>query len=320
MIKAINLVKPALVLLTIMGLLVLASTAQARTCSFMEVQGAGSESARAFKTSDGLVTFVADMDVNTDGALDSYLIDDLGHLMPPDNKKVQTHRALNTICNGVNIRTPKHKILYSATSCSKLITEFKRIRQFGWIKRGENYVEFYGIETAKQVPVPGKKSINRGYPCEVGGRYVSQVARSLPGGKYGDCKHDKWLDATKIPAIVISPTAKMKAAGAAFGDVAVVRHLKSGKWIGTVIGDTNMSKVGEVSVNAAIRLTGKAMPGNYRESVALSDGRADYEYVIFPGSRSKLKKLSNQSDPEIQKLAEKLFQTHDLDASKPVCK
>ena len=105
-----------------------------------------------FRTSDGLVTFTADVDVNTDGALQSYKADDLGFFLPSD--KLQTNSALNTICNGVNIRRPNHSLLFSASQCGSLIREFKRIRDFGWLKNGDNYVQFYAIALASRHRIP----------------------------------------------------------------------------------------------------------------------------------------------------------------------
>jgi hypothetical protein len=90
-----------------------------------------------FRTSDGLVTFKTNVDVNTDGALQSYKIDDLGFFLPTG--RLQTNSALNTICNGVNIRRPNHAKLFGAGQCRQLERFPKRLNRDSL--RGANMIQ-----------------------------------------------------------------------------------------------------------------------------------------------------------------------------------
>ncbi len=269
-----------------------------------------------FRTSDGLVTFKADIDVNTDGALQSYKIDDLGFFLP--DGRIQTNSALNTICNGVNIRRPNHAKLYGAGQCRQLIPEFKRIRDFGWLKDGENYVEFYAIARVPGTlsPPPAK---SRGKPCEKDGFYVSQVARAMNSSK-PVCDPDHWVDALRIPAIVLPIDSRMEAQGVRLHDLAIIR-LPNGKRVGAIVGDTNPTKIGEATVIANMRLRDQtAPPANYRETLRLKfEASAGAEYVVFPGTRSLIPQLSNQSDPEIQSKTVELFERFNLAQRPRLC-
>jgi hypothetical protein len=268
-----------------------------------------------FRTTDGLITFKADIDVNTDGALQSYKADDLGHF-PPGGGRLNTHSALNTICNGVNIRRANHALLFSASSCRQLIPEFERIRSFGWLRNGENYVEFYAIARVPGTETAGK---SRGKPCEKDGFYVSQVARAMDASK-PVCDPDHWVDALRIPAIVLPIDSRMTAQGVALHDLVIVR-LPNGKRVGAIVGDTNPSKIGEATVIANMKLRDMtAPPANYRDVLKLKfEKSAGAEYVVFPGTRNLIPQLSNQSDPEIQAKAQQLFDQFNLGTRPSLC-
>lgn len=291
----------------------------ARDCQYLGKIGEGSASAKVYKSESGVISFLADMDVNTDGTLSSYGIDDLGHKNSAG--RLDTTDSLNVICNGANIRKPNGNLLYGANNCYSLIREFKRIRDAGWMKPGENFVYFYGIEVSEKtyVTTPSGRKILRGVPCEQNGYYVSQVAKMLPGGAYGDCKPEKWLDALEMPAIVVPGTSVMTTNGVKQHDLAVVRLKSTGKWVGAIVGDLNDRKVGEATVNLAARLRDKPFPSRYREVVGLALGSDKVEYIIFPGTKGKVPDLSNSSDAEIQLVAKALFEKHNIGSTLPVC-
>lgn len=289
----------------------------AQACKIIGNFGSGNDSAIFYRTNDGLVTFTADMDVNTDGSPNSYHVNDLGYF---DHRgKLNTRIGLNTICNGVSIRKPNGNLLYSGKQCSKLIKEFIRIQDFGWVKPGENFVRFFGIETIGPVRSSSLNERRKRRPCIRGKYFVSQIARQLPNsGRYGNCNANKWLDAESIPAIVVPLTKKIRELGVGLFDVAIIR-LKNGKRIGAVVGDTNKFKAGEVTVNAAVRLTGKTRPKTYRDLFKLSIADKTVEYTVFPNTAEMLGNLKNTDDAKIQEVAEKLYQSHKLDKTKALC-
>jgi hypothetical protein len=300
-------------LLALLGSLILSPGALAAPqCSL--VGRYENNSVPVYRTTDGLVTFKADIDVNTDGALQSYKIDDLGFFLP--NGRVQTNSALNTICNGVNIRRPNHTLLFSAGQCAQLIPEFERIRAFGWLRNGENYVQFYGIARVPGSETPGE---SRGRPCEKDGFYVSQVARAMNPSK-PVCDPEHWVDALRIPAIVLPIDARMEAQGVRLHDLAIIR-LPTGKRVGAIVGDTNPKKIGEATVIANMRLRDQtAPPANYRQTLRLKfETSAGAEYVVFPGTKSLLPNLSNASDPDIQAKAAELFERFNLAQRPRLC-
>ncbi|MEM7300093.1 MAG: hypothetical protein AAF468_03330 [Pseudomonadota bacterium] len=291
----------------------IASYSHAGTCELIGEYGRGSDKAKLYLSDDKVITFTADMDINTDGSIKSYKIDDLGFLN--SRRRIDTRSALNTICNGVSILNSRNVRL--SMSCTEEIKEFQRIRDFGWLKAGENYVNFFGIEL-KEKAADSPRGVYKGIPCEHGGYYVSQVARSF-GGRYGDCSVSKWPDALKIPGIVVPLDAKLRALGVKHHDLAIVRLHSNGDWIGAIVGDTNPNKVGEATVFTAMKLRNKAEPTSYRQSVALALGYDKVEYVVFPGTADELQPLNNASNQKIQAAAQRYFREFNLASRKPVC-
>jgi len=285
-----------------LALVLTSATGAAAQCTL--VGSYENNSVRVHRTSDGLITFEANVDVNTDGALQSYKIDDLGFW---DGHHIQTHSALNTICNGVSIRTPNNNRLYGPRQCVDLIQEFKRIRERGWVRDGANYVDFYAIALKPNTQRPGK---NRGEPCEKDGYYVSQVAKPIDPNK-DVCDPERWVDALRIPAIVLPLDSRMQATGIRLHDLAIVRLRNSDKWVGAIVGDTNPTRIGEATVITNMRLRGlTAVPANYRATVALALPAA--RYFVFPGTANMISSLSNASDPEIQTKARQLVDRYHL--------
>jgi hypothetical protein len=262
---------------------------------------------------DGLVVFTADLEVNTDGSLRSYKIDDLGHYN--SSGKLQTHSALNIICHGVSIRRWDGSLVYDYKNCDLLIKEFIRIRnRNNWVVPNDNYVDFYAI-ARRQVHQGGK---NRGAPCEKDGYYVSQVAKPIDPSKHV-CDPERWVDALRIPAIVLPLDDRMKKTGVALHDLVLVRLPNSNRWVGAIVGDTNPNKIGEATVIAAMKLRGiDSVPANYRETVRLGLNRA--EYIVFPKTASRIQKLTNSSFDEIQNQVAKLIDEHKLNERPKLCR
>ncbi|OQW47688.1 MAG: hypothetical protein A4S16_08120 [Proteobacteria bacterium SG_bin6] len=265
-------------------------------------------------TSDGLVTFTADMDVNTDGALESYAVDDLGFFGP----KLTTRHALNTICNGVRIRKrgrgSQDALVFDHRQCGKLIAEFRRIREANWAPADGSYVEFYAIALQPGTIRPGR---SRGTPCEKDGFYVSQTARAMnPGVSVCDPEH--WIDAARVPAIVVPP-ALVRPHGVDLFDLALVRKVGTTEWFPAIVGDTNNKFLGEGTLRLAQQVTGQVTrPANYRAVLAVKP-RGDYEYLIFPGSRTQLTSRSNSMAPQITEAATRLRDQFNLSTRARLC-
>ena len=88
----------------------------------------------------------------------------------------------------------------------------------------------------------------------------------------------RYVDATRVPYIVLSGTAKQNG-NARMGDYAVVLNKANGKWAFALCGDTwDEVKIGEGSIALAKQLGINADP---REG-GVDDGVV---YLVFPGSR-----------------------------------
>ncbi|MDP4594021.1 MAG: glycoside hydrolase family 75 protein [Beijerinckiaceae bacterium] len=264
---------------------IVGTAALAQSCKLVEKFDKGKTP--VFLTEKDYIYFRANMDVNSDGALESYKIDDLGHFT---NNRLTTHSALNVICNGVNIRNASHKVVFNYRRCGSLIRAFKEIRAANWRPANGRYVDFYAIALKERLSRSGK---NHGIPCEKDGYYVSQVARPIDSSK-NVCDPARWVDALAIPAIVLPLTRKMRETGVQLHDLAAVRVPGKNKWFGAIVGDTNPSKIGEGTVVLTMWLQERdKKPENYRQTISLQVNSVDY--LVFPGSRSMLPKLSNQS-------------------------
>ena len=285
--------------------------ALAQSCRVLGPYGRAPDNAVVRVTSGGLVSFRANVDVNTDGALQSYKADDLGFF---PGGRLTTRTALNTICNGVNIRDSAGAVVLDYRQCGRLIAEFERIRGFGWHRAGDNYVDFYAIARRPGTERPG---VNRGVPCEQDGYYVSQTARPMEASR-GVCDPDRWIDALRIPAIVLPLDDRMRSTGAALHDLAAVRLPGSDRWVGAIVGDTNRSKIGEGTVRLVQALRGDfTVPANYRAVVALALPAADY--LVFPRTAGEVANRSNDSGEAIATAAAAALGRHGITGTAPVC-
>ena len=97
------------------------------------------------------------------------------------------------------------------------------------------------------------------------------------------CDPDHWVDALRIPAIVLPLDSRMSATGVRLHDLAIIR-LPNGRRVGAIVGDTNPRKIGEATVIANMRLRDvPTVPANYRATIALKIPSA--QYVVFPGNK-----------------------------------
>lgn len=254
-----------------------------------------------FKLPDGTVSFAADMDVNTDGALTSYSASDPGFYN--SDGRLTTRRALNTICNGLKVVGAGARPDLGPAECPQLLSVFAQFRDAGWPTRNASgdRIRFYGIETRPDVG-PDKNE-----PCLAGDDWmVSQTSIRMTGA-YPACDPQAWLDARRVNAIVMPPQV-LAAAGASArgGDLVAVRYRD--KVFGAIVGDTNPRRVGEgtLALTAALRALDPeppAAPANIRDVYRLSVKRPPVEYFVFPGTRDKAEPIVNARGAQIAALA-----------------
>jgi hypothetical protein len=268
-----------------------------------------------FRSADGIVSFVADLDINTDGSPRSYHPDDPGYFRTIGGRpRLDTHMALNSVCNGVNIRARDNSVLFNYKHCGDLIRAFTALKATGWRGADGSYVDWYAIP-----PVPGtaRPGTHNYQPC-VGadGYFLSQTATPIDSRK-GSCDPERWPDALALSSIVMPLDARLRAAGVGLRDFVVVRDPATGRTAAAIIADTNSSQVGEGSVRLAMTLKAVATPPTtYRQLLPLALGRA--EYFVIPGSRTLLTAPSNHSEPDIQRIGAELAARHRL-AGRSAC-
>jgi hypothetical protein len=252
-----------------------------------------------YRGSDGTVSFAADMDVNTDGALTSYSANDPGFY--DANGRLNTRQALNTVCNGLKVVRPGSDL--GPAQCQQLLAAFAQFRDAGWPARNASgdRIRFYGIETRPDARA-GKNE-----PCLAGDDWMVSQTSIRMTGTYPPCDPQAWLDSRRVNAIVMPPQVLAAVgANARGGDLVAVRY--RGKVFGAIVGDTNPRRVGEgtLALAAALRALDPEpppAPANIRDVYRLSVVRPPVEYFVLPGTRSKAEPLTNARGREIAALA-----------------
>jgi hypothetical protein len=254
-----------------------------------------------YKSVDGTISFAADMDVNTDGALTSYSASDPGFYST--DGRLNTRRALNTVCNGLKIVGAGAKPDLGPAECPELLRAFERFRDAGWPARNADgdRIRFYGIEARADA------SGARNEPCLAGDDWMVSQTSIRMTGSFAACDPQGWLDARRVNAIVMPPQV-LAAVGASArgGDLAVVRY--RGKMFGAIVGDTNPRRVGEGTLALASALRAldpepPPAPSNIRDVYRLSVKRPPVEYFVFPGTRATAEPITNPRGPELARLA-----------------
>lgn len=202
------------------------------------------------------IAFASQMQVNTDGAPDSY---------HPDDKGI-TH-----ICNGVSV----------GPNCSwepACLPAFRKAKAEGF--RGPTKMCFFAMATGKDgVPlIQGAGDPSPGY-------FVSTTALKQPGHKAGTPQAQ--LDSNTIPFAVVPTTWQRDGKpGPKLGDFGVAYRTSNGKLAFFVVGDTGpRNKLGEGSVALHKALGNDPFVERFGVRRARKGiGGRDVVYLMFPGS------------------------------------
>lgn len=207
-------------------------------------------------TSTGAIAFASQMQVNTDGAPDSYHPDDIG---------------ITHICNGVSVGP-------NCTWKAECMPEFRIAKAEGF--RGPQKICFFGMATdADGLPIiQGETDPNPGY-------FVSTTALRQPNEESRSPR--AYLDSNTVPFAVIprnwqpggNPSPKL-------GDFGVAYRRSTGKLAYFVVGDIGpRNKLGEGSVALHQALGNDPFMMRYGKRRAYRGiGGRDVAYVLFPGS------------------------------------
>jgi len=213
--------------------------------------------------------FVSQMQVNTDGAPDSYHPDNLG---------------ITHLCNGLSVGAPGRACVWKP-DC---LADFRKARAAGFT--GDPKICFFAMVTTRDGrPVLQKE----GDPKP--GYYISTTALKSPG-KPAD-RPEAQLDSNAIPFVVIPGKWNRRFEDAGLGDVAAVYRKSNGRLEFAVVGDTGPNnKLGEGSV--ALHLALGNDPFVTRSGVRRAGhgiGGRDVVYLLFPGSRSAMRAFTAEA-------------------------
>lgn len=163
--------------------------------------------------------FTSGLAVNTDGAVTSY------HPMDPWGSN---GKAINTICNGANVRNSANQIL-DYRQCAELIRNFDRARNGGFAADVLPRVDFYAVATKDGRPCIVSEGIYAGY-------FVSTTSLIADSSK-DVCDPTRYLDSLSVPFSIYPNHANFKDNGVSKGDIVVTYNPATDRLEYSIIGD-----------------------------------------------------------------------------------
>jgi hypothetical protein len=205
----------------------------------------------------GAIAFASQMQVNTDGAPDSYHPDDVG---------------ITHICNGVSVGA-------SCTWKADCMTAFRQAKLEGF--RGPTRICFFAMVTGPD-GVPLVQRDDQPKP----GFFISTTALRQPGVSAEE--PDAYLDSNEIPFVVIPSNWQRNAHhGLGLGDFVAVLRKSNGSLSFAIVGDLGpKQKLGEGSVALHQGLGNDPFQLHHGVRRARRGiGGRDVVYLLFPASR-----------------------------------
>jgi hypothetical protein len=157
------------------------------------------------------------------------------------------------------------------------------------------------------VLVPDKQDPSRAFVQPDGpfkGYFVCKTSLTAKGGN--KFKPATYVDATRVPYVVIPSGFEKLSRVAKQGDVGLATHIDSGKTTAFIVGDAgggDGAKLGEASIALFAALGGKNP--NPRNGKGVPTGKI--QYILFPGSRLKDKERWPRTDQAIHDQVMKLI-------------
>jgi hypothetical protein len=163
--------------------------------------------------------FTSGLAVNTDGAVTSYHPQD-----PWGDKGV----AINTICNGANVRDAANQVL-DYRRCTELIRNFDIARSKSFAPNALPQVEFYAVATKNARPCVVPDGPYKGY-------FVSTTSLIADPSK-DVCDPARYLDSLTVPFSIYPNHANFTDNGVNKGDIVVTYNPTTDRIEYSIIGD-----------------------------------------------------------------------------------
>jgi Fungal chitosanase of glycosyl hydrolase group 75 len=271
-------------------------------CDFIKSVKSGSEpEVHFYSEPDGVVSFVADMDILLDGSAWAYNAQDPGYMV--GSRGPFTKAAPETVCYGVEVIEALDGGRFKRIrDCRVVLDRFEWFRERSWPAFDDDGLKlrFYGIEAHKVSDSYGRTIGNK--PCihHSEGWMVSQTAGPYLSGAKGKCNPEKYIDALRINGIVV-PKSVMSSLGGGIGDLAVVRF--RGQLVGGLVSDVNDTKAGEATAALAAEIQGRDLPKSLLDTYRLGIAKHSVEYFVFPGSKRLIAPVMNSDNARIVETA-----------------
>lgn len=259
-----------------------------------------------------VLAFAESLKVNTDGAPTSYNLNNL------HGYREETPPTLNSICNGADLLVPdpngdtwrglpvkvRRVAVTDYAACLNFRNnEIPAARRDGWVRNGNKgpWINWFAIE--KDGPdLPHFK------PCLDADAYMTSTteipARSKrpDGSDWSSCSQARWINAMKVPAVVIPRAACLEASpggrclkyadntfrgdGVRAGDLAVVFNGKRGTIIYGIVGDSGpRDQLGEATPALIKSIDARDYMPSSRSGVYAYGVSHPVLTLVFPQSR-----------------------------------
>ena len=220
---------------------------------------------------DGSVMWTGPLAIDLDGAPNAY------------HPQGRSAGALETICNGANVRLPDGTRIQGSSDCSAMIPKFNEARDSGWTAAGKPRVEWYGVAAQ------GDTGEAKYKPCvqdqgPFAGFFVAQTALLVDPAR-GRCDTARYANPLVTPYYVLPRACEFQKRGFKRGDVAAVMSATGNIAFG-VYGDTGPADgLGEGSLALASQLRGQPVPARpTRDDVRSAAFGGGVTFLVFKDS------------------------------------
>lgn len=282
-------------------------TALSQNCDMSQITRHGdNEMTRIYSSDSGhpALYFVADMDVNTDGAARSYHPDD------PQGKTIALNNIGNAISQMYDVNERNITCSPRRGACySRFITTFEQARDAKFAPTGAPRVETRWI-----IPWKIDKDLGWETPCVIqdgpnAGYFVSQTSVIVDSSK-DECDQRRYLDSMTFNANVLPKGINWRSQGVITDgtDLVIARDLDTDVVAYGLNGDRGpANKIGEGSIAFAAALSKAELVGSETYSEIRSLARRNVQYLIFPREDIRREVGDRFTQEDIDRIGARVF-------------